>query len=74
MWKRWTNEYLRSLREKHNLEHSGKSCTLTVGDVVIIKSEEKNKGKWQLGIVKELYPGRDGVVRALKVRSGNNLS
>ena len=72
-WKRWSNEYLRSLREKHNLKHSGKSCTLAVGDVVIIKSEEKNRVRWPLGIVKELYPGRDGVVRAVKVRSGRNF-
>ena len=73
MWKRWSKEYLQSLREKHNLKHSGKSCSLAVGGVVIIKSEEKNRGKWPLGIVKELYPGRDGVVRAMKVRSGRNF-
>ena len=40
---------------------------------MIIKSEEKNRGKWPLGIVKELYPGRDAVVRAVKVRSGRNF-
>ena len=73
MRKRWSNEYLRSLREKHNLKQSGMSCTLAVGDVVIIKSEEKNRGKWPLCIVKELYPRRDGVVRAVKVRSGRNF-
>lgn len=73
MWKRWSNEYLQSLREKHNLKHSGKSCTLTFEDVVIIKCEEKIRGKWPLGIVMELYPGRDGVVRAVKVRSGRNF-
>ena len=72
MWTIWSNEYLRSLREKHNLKHSGKSCTLTVGDVVIIKSKEKNRGKWPLGIVMEPYPGRDGVVRAVKVHSRRN--
>ena len=71
MWKRWSNEYLQSLREKHN--QFGKSCCLAVGDVVIIKSEEKNRGKWPLGIIKDLYPGRDGVVRAVNVRSGRNF-
>lgn len=40
---------------------------------MIIKSEEKNRGKWPLGIVKKLYPGRDGVVRAVKVHSGRNF-
>ena len=40
---------------------------MAVGDVVIIKSEEKNRGKWPLGTVKELYPARYGFVRAMKV-------
>lgn len=72
LWKRWSNEYLRSLREKHNLKHSGKPCTLAVGDVVIIKSQEKNRGKWPLGIVQDFYPGRDGFVRAVKLPSGTS--
>ena len=40
---------------------------------MIIKSEEKNRSKWPLDIVKELYPARDRVVRAVKVRSGRNF-
>ena len=70
MWKRWTREYLRALRERHGLKHSGKEGVLGVGDVVIIHSEERNRGKWPLGVVKELYPGRDGVVRAVKLQVG----
>ncbi|XP_078345136.1 uncharacterized protein LOC144667518 [Oculina patagonica] len=73
LWKRWSSEYVRSLRERHNLKHPGKPCTLAVGDVVILKSEDKNRGKWPLGIVQELYPGRDGVVRAVKLRSGKSF-
>ena len=73
LWKRWSSEYLRNLRERHNLKHRGKPCTLAVGDVVILKSEEKNRGKWPLGIVQELYRGRDRVVRAVKLRSGRNF-
>ena len=41
MWKRWTREYLRALRERHGLKHSGKESVLGVGDVVIIHSEER---------------------------------
>ena len=73
LWKRWSSEYLRSLRERHNLKHRGKSCSLAVGDVVILKREEKNRGKWPLGIVQELCPGKYGVVRAVKLRSGRNF-
>ena len=73
VWKRWSSEYLRGLREQHNLKHQGKPCTLAVGDVVILKSEERNRRKWALGIVQELYPGRDRVVRVVKLCSGRNF-
>ena len=62
--------------EKSTISNILESCSLwplAVGDMVIIKSEEKNRDKWPLRIVKELYPGRDGVVRAVKVRSGRNF-
>ena len=71
MWKRWSTEYLRALREKHNLKHHGKPSTLSVGEVVIIASDERNRGKWTLGIVEELFPGRDGIIRTAKVKTAN---
>ena len=73
MWKRWIREYLTALRERHNLNARGKSRPLEVRDDVIIRSEEKNRGKWPLGIVEELFEGRDGVVRAVKLRAGKTL-
>lgn len=73
MWKRWSGEYLRGLRERHNLNHPGKPFALAVGDVVIVKFEDKNRGKWPLGIVVELFAGRDGVIRAAKLRAGKSF-
>ena len=70
MWSRWTKEYLRGLRERHNLKHDGKGSTLAVGDVVLIHSEDRNRGKWPLGIVETLHSGSDGVVRGVKLRTG----
>ena len=35
----------------------------------MVKSYEKNRGKWPMGIVRELFPGRDGVVRGVKVET-----
>lgn len=43
------------------------------GDVVLIRSDEKNRGKWPLGVVVELFNGRDGVVRAVKLRAGKTF-
>jgi hypothetical protein len=51
LWKRWTSEYLKALRERHHCNRDGKSAKLGVGDVVIVRCDEKNRGKWPLGIV-----------------------
>ena len=51
----------------------GKPLTLSVGDVVIINSDERNRGEWPLGIVEQLYEGKDGIVRAVKLRAGKKF-
>lgn len=72
LWSRWTSEYLRALRERHCMKKNGVKSKLGVGDVVIIKSQERNRGKWPLGIVVEMFEGKDGVVRAVKLRAGKD--
>ena len=72
VWKRWSQEYLRSLRERHRNLLGAKGAVPVVGDVVILKTDEKSRGKWPLGIIEELIVGKDGVVRAAKVRTGKN--
>ncbi|XP_044174280.1 uncharacterized protein LOC122957901 [Acropora millepora] len=73
LWKRWTREYLAALRERHGRGKEGKLKSLKIGDVVIIHSEEKNRGQWPLRIVEQLYGGRDGVIRAVKLRTGKSI-
>ena len=73
LWSRWTREYLRSLRERHNLSHAERNSPPAVGDVIIIQPEDRNRAKWPHGIVEELYPGRNGVVRSLKLRAGKSF-
>ena len=70
MWRRWTGEYMRALRERHQIKHGSRDNRLAVGDVVIVKSDERNRNHWPLAIVTELYTGRDGIVRAAKLRKG----
>ena len=72
LWSRWTGEYLKALRERHAMINNGNELTLKTGDVVLIKGEERNRGKWNIGIVNELFKGRHGVVRAVKLRAGKS--
>ena len=72
LWSRWTREYLRGLRERHRLKHSGEVTYPSKGEVVIIKSEEKNRAQWKLGVVEDLITGRDGVIRGAKLKTGKS--
>ena len=64
LWSRWTKEYMRGLRDRHNMKKRSESCSLTKGDVVIIRGDEKDRNQWKLGIIVELIEGVDGIVRA----------
>ena len=46
LWNRWKREYLTSLRERHNLVHKVAKYQVEVGDAVIVRSDNKNRGKW----------------------------
>ena len=71
-WSRWTNEYLKSLRERHKLKHKTKQMTAKRGDAVLIKADERNRGKWKIGIIESFVVGRDGVIRGAWLRAGKS--
>ena len=73
MWHCWTSEYLQALLEQHRLKYGNAENRLAVGDVVIIKSVERNRNCWPLGIIDELIMGRDQVVGGAKLRVGKSV-
>ena len=73
MWSRWTKEYVRSLRERHSRSGGKQTSHPSVGEVVIIQDESRNRNSWKLGIVERLIVGRDGIVRGAKLRAGKGV-
>ena len=73
LWKRWQREYLAALRERHNLAHKASNFQPSSGDVVIVKADNKNRGTWPLAIVDQVFPGKDGVVRAVQLKTANGI-
>ena len=51
-WKRWVHEYLAALSERHNFSHKEKPMKINIKDVVIIKGDKKNRGKWKIEIMR----------------------
>ena len=68
--KRWQHEYLLSLRERSNerCKKQNKESPISVGDIVIVKSDLTKRTFWKLAKVQELLPGRDGQIRSAKVK------
>ena len=73
MWKRWTAEYIRSLRERHRRAGGKQTPHPHVGDVVIIQDDKKNRNQWKLAVVTHLIKGRDGIVRAAKLKTSKEI-
>lgn len=66
-WRRWRSEYLHTLqsRDKWNTPTN----PVTVGTVVVLNTENSPPLHWPLGIVDEVFPAADGVVRVVRVRT-----
>ncbi|XP_060869420.1 uncharacterized protein LOC132944179 [Metopolophium dirhodum] len=68
-WKRWSREYLPQTQIRG--KWTSKSAQLAKNDVVIIKDDCMPLARWKLGLVMELHPGSDGVVRVVTIRTAN---
>ena len=71
-WNRWKNDYLRNLGERHDMRHKPWKKEVKEGGIVIIKSDEKYRGKWKIRIVNQLLKSQDGVIRGGRVRAGKS--
>lgn len=71
-WTRWKKEYLLNLqsRQKWTKEHRNAK----VDDIVLLKDEITPRSQWKLAKIAEVYPGKDGIVRKVKLlMSDQNL-
>ena len=66
-WQRWVREYLPTLTQRTKWHKS--SANVETGDVVIVVDQRHPRGIWPKGIVEKTYPGADGVVRSVEVRT-----
>ena len=73
LWKRWKREYLSALRETHNNNNNVHGVVWpNIGDLVLIH-DEGPRAKWKLGKINRLYPGGDGVVRVVQLKTSMDL-
>nr|XP_039261992.1 uncharacterized protein LOC120338123 [Styela clava] len=70
-WRRWRKDYLPNLmtrckwrKEQRNLQE---------GNLVLVSDPVAPRGRWQLGRVIQIYPGSDGRVRTVAVKTINGI-
>ncbi|KAI5715498.1 hypothetical protein M8J77_017131 [Diaphorina citri] len=70
-WKRWSTEYLSQLQTR---EKWHTSCNNIIpGVVVLIRQDGVAPLNWPTGVVSQVYPGRDGIVRVVSVKTPKGI-
>ena len=66
-WRCWRREYLpnQAARKKWNIPREN----LQIGDIVSIRDDNLVRDRWMFGRVINTFPGKDGVVRVVVVRT-----
>ncbi|XP_072399471.1 uncharacterized protein [Diabrotica undecimpunctata] len=66
-WIRFTKEYISQLRFQYKWKNQ--ATPIAVGTLVLIKNDQQPPGKWPMGRVLRLFPGKDGVSRVAEVKT-----
>lgn len=70
-WRIWSHDYLRNLPAA--FQKFRKEGNLGVGSVVLIREDNVPRMKWCLGVVQKMFKGRDGVARAVELRTSSGV-
>ena len=70
-WKMWSDDYLKNLPPTVN--NFKLNCNLKKGSIVLIREDNVPRMRWPLGLITDLFPGRDGVVRCANVKTAKGV-
>ncbi|XP_072400496.1 uncharacterized protein [Diabrotica undecimpunctata] len=70
-WIRFTKEYISQLRFQYKWKNQ--ATPIAVGTLVLIKNDQQPPGKWPMGRVLRLFPGKDGVSRVAEVKTSSKV-
>jgi len=70
-WKRWRSEYLTSLQIREKWFKT--TDNVKAGTVVIVKYDNSPPLCWPLGVIVDVLPGKDGIVRNVRVKTNKGV-
>ena len=69
-WTSWKRDYLQTLQQRTKWHQPVQN--LSIGDIVLVVSENSPPTKWPLGRITVTFPGSDGLVRVVEIRTANS--
>ena len=70
-WNRWRKDYM--LQQQASKYDTSKEPILQKGQIVLLREENLNRGKWRLAKVLDPVKGRDGRIRRVKLKTQQGL-
>ena len=71
VWARWLRKYQPTLIGRKKWNQS--TCTVKVGDLVLVVGDRTQRGDWPLARVMKTFPGKDGTIRVCEVKTKAGL-
>ena len=72
--KRWQDEYLKALQERHQKSEGSGQLLPGITNIVLVADDNNPKSKWNLGRIIDVIKGRDGVIRGYKIRNNEGYT
>ncbi|XP_066956312.1 uncharacterized protein [Macrobrachium rosenbergii] len=70
-WEIWSSDYIRNLPGA--IKGFVSKCNVKKGSVVLVKEDNVRRLSWPLGVIIEVYPGKDGVIRSVDVKTSKGI-
>lgn len=70
-WRRWVSEYLPTLTRR--TKWFSNVNPVQIDDIVVIVDPNTKRNNWPLGKIVSVYPGRDGNVRSVQVKTATGV-
>jgi hypothetical protein len=69
LWKRWSSDYLNNLQQRSKWR--SQQPDLQPGMLVLLREDNLPPMSWRLGIISETFPGSDGCVKVVTVKTSS---
>ena len=66
-WKVWLRNFVPSLQIRSKWWKTREN--VNIGDIVLLVDPNIKRGRWQMGIITDTYPGKDNRIRSVKVKT-----